>query len=109
MSAQHTPGPWYADSRGDIWRRNPIDLYRDGGGVAGDKPLATAHKGWHDEGCVGYPVVANARLIAAAPELLQALAGLMDACGVLRGTPAGDTPAEARARAAYAKATGGAA
>lgn len=41
--------------------------------MAGDKPLATAHAGWHGEGVTGYPVQANARLIAAASELLDAL------------------------------------
>ena len=45
--SKHTPGPWYADKRGSIWRRPPADLYENGGGVGGDKLIATAHKGWH--------------------------------------------------------------
>lgn len=61
-----TPGPWYADQRGGIWRRPPSELYENGGGVAGDKPVATVHKGWWGEGEEGYPVEANARLIAEA-------------------------------------------
>jgi hypothetical protein len=40
--------------------------------VAGDKPLATVCKGWYGESEQGYPIEANARLIAAAPELLEA-------------------------------------
>lgn len=70
---QHTPGPWFSDSEGNIWRRDPKDLYQNGGGVAGEKPLATVHKGWNHPGAVGYPLEANGRLIAAAPELLEAL------------------------------------
>lgn len=61
-----TPGPWHADKNGAIWRRSPAELYENGGGVAGDKPVATVHKGWHGEGEEGYPVQDNARLIAEA-------------------------------------------
>lgn len=61
-----TPGPWYADQRGNIWRRHPSELYENGGGVAGDKPVATAHKGWFGGAQEGYPVEDNARLIAEA-------------------------------------------
>ncbi len=69
----HTPGPWHADNAGRIWRRHPSELYENGGGVAGDKPVATANIGWIGEDVTGYPIEANARLIAAAPELLEAL------------------------------------
>lgn len=68
-----TPGPWFADAKGNIWRRPPSDLYQNGGSVAGDKPVAFAFVGWHGENDTGYPVEANARLIAAAPDLLDAL------------------------------------
>ena len=70
---KHTPGPWYADRNGHIWRRPPDDLYENGGGVAGDKPVAIAIRGWYNDGETGYPVVANAQLIAAAPEMIEAL------------------------------------
>ena len=69
----HTEGPWFADARGRIWRRPPSDLYENGGGVAGDKPIAVVSVGWAGEGVTGYPVEDNARLIAAAPEMLLAL------------------------------------
>jgi hypothetical protein len=107
---KHTPGPWYADTNGGIWRRKPGDLYENGGGVAGDKQLATVWKGWVNEGEIGYPLEANARLIAAAPDLLEAL---QDVCARLlyRGvsTDAGhpDRTALQVARSAIAKATGG--
>lgn len=71
--SKHTPGPWFADQTGMIWRRNPAELYQNGGGVAGDKPLAAIYVGWFGEGKVGYPMMDNAKLIAAAPELLEAL------------------------------------
>ena len=77
MSAKHTPGPWFSDEHGNVWRRDPDDLYENGGGVAGDKPVATAHKGWFGDGFTGYPVTDNARLIAAAPELLEACRQIM--------------------------------
>jgi hypothetical protein len=73
MNAKHTSGPWYADEQGRIWRRPPSELYQNGGAIAGDKPLAIVQFGWSGEGEVGYPLQANAKLIAAAPELLAAL------------------------------------
>lgn len=110
-----TPGPWFADSDGNVWRRPPSDLYQNGGGVAGDKPIATAHKGWHGESEVGYPVEANARLIAAAPELYEALKRVlrsiptdadMRASGWEQPEVDEAHSAYAGARAALAKATG---
>lgn len=60
-----TPGPWFSDARGNIWRRPLSDLYENGGSVAGDKPIAFVFVGWRGEGVTGYPVENNARLIAA--------------------------------------------
>lgn len=79
MMGKHTPGPWFVDDNNNIWRRNPIELYENGGGVAGDKPLACCNQGWYGEGQVGFPVRANAQLIAAAPEMLEALKKALDA------------------------------
>lgn len=110
MSA-YTPGPWFHDGNGNVWRRDPKDLYQNGGTVAGDKPLATIHKGWHHDGAEGYPVEANARLIAAAPELLEALEGMIEVYGGkydIDCLPKHSTEIELIdfARAAIAKATG---
>ncbi len=49
---------------------------------------------------------ANARLIAAAPELLEALRDLMLSCGALDGDPRSDNRAERQARTAIDKAEG---
>lgn len=98
MSA-HTPGPWFVDANGKVWRRDPRDLYENGGGVAGDHPVATVHRGWprwED----GFPVEANARLIAAAPELLEFAKEWLSRQG------SDDNYMTAKARATIAKAEG---
>ena len=69
----HTPGQWYADKYGKIWRNVPSDLYEYGGKIAGDMPLAFVSKGWYEEDETPYPQQANAHLIAAAPDMLEAL------------------------------------
>lgn len=74
---KHTPGPWFVDEKSYIWRRDPKELYENGGGVAGDKPLACCYKGWYGEGMIGYPAAANAQLIAASPDLLAALKAIL--------------------------------
>lgn len=98
-----TPGPWYSDKKGQIWRRHPSLLYENGGDVAGDKCLATVHQGWYGEGDTGYPVEANARLIAAAPALLAALKDLERTAGQASMF---DDPVRVAARAAIARAEG---
>ena len=60
-----TPGPWFSDARGNIWRRPPSDLYENGGSVARDKQIAFVAVWWRGEGVTGYPFENNARLIAA--------------------------------------------
>ena len=105
----HTPGPWFADDDSRIWRRHPSELYQNGGGLAGDKPIATCWDGWEEN---GYPRNSNARLIAAAPELLDSLSKLV--AFYVRIINSGDcgnwdpeTDAEIiNARAAIAKAEG---
>lgn len=94
MSA-HTPGPWRvkkATVRGEVneW------YVTDDGGVAVIASCVTD--------TAGEPSEANARLIAAAPELLEVIDGLLNAL-----PSATAHPAIKAARAAIAKATGGAA
>lgn len=69
--SNHTAGPWFADEAGNIWRRHPEELCQNGGRVAGDAPLAVVYKGFYHEGAVGFPVHANARLIAASPTMFD--------------------------------------
>ena len=91
MSAQHTPGPWsYLAGDGLAWRPSVQRATEGGFVVAG---LSRERE------------EADAKLIAAAPELLEALIEceyMIDHC--LFGCDAEN--AKAKARAAIAKATG---
>jgi hypothetical protein len=103
MTAQHTPGPWKVKAG-----TNAV--------LAGRKQICS-----HVNAASALPVnmledqeiaQANARLIAAAPELLDALQELTQIASVLEATCLGDSRAKEnrmdRARAAIAKATGAA-
>ena len=78
----HTPGPWtyYSGSRG---------IYGSDG-AGGEKSICTLHGPRRDRAKPERD--ANARLIAAAPDLLDALQGLLDA--VRRSTCDGSGPAQ---------------
>ena len=90
MSTQHTPGPWsYLAGDGLAWRPS-VQRATEGGFVV--------------VGLSRNREEADAKLIAAAPELLEALKDALcalDCCGK-------DYPAASKARAAIAKATGAA-
>ena len=62
--ARHTPGPWWVDETFTIWTGGLAIAYADGSHVA--------HTTRGFEGPDG-EAYANARLIAAAPDLLEAL------------------------------------
>lgn len=97
--AKHTPGPW----------RVEVDT---GPEAAWERKWPTIHAEKYEVvGCEGlygdYETdMANARLIAAAPDLLDALVQFVDE---FEGCYADGEPAMIKARAAIAKATGGAA
>ena len=93
-NAQHTPGPWsiYFNSQDDLVIRK---MFPDG---QESHSIARCHSG-----------AANARLIAAAPELLEALQRLSAQCERLRLPGETESDAERTARAVIDKATGGAA
>lgn len=103
--AQHTPGPWRA-GRNDGYS---LGIYAEGEQTF---DLATVHNGGNDG-----EAIANARLIAAAPELLaaiqDALAAMEVGADALCSDPNHDVGAAAalelskrHARAAIAKAEG---
>ena len=96
MNAQYTPGPWVID--GSVNAEN-LDVINSEGRIAMiDDSRST---GWN------VPTInANARLIAAAPDLLAALREIHDAIAAGEGdfSPSGDWYREASA--AIAKATG---
>jgi len=101
---QHTPGPWsLSDSFDRVERRVKH----------GDNPplvwdIASGINSAHPDYLPRAEQIANARLIAAAPELLAA-ARLAVAWAEQVPAPYRDWPHVAAARAAIAKATGGAA
>jgi hypothetical protein len=95
MNGQHTPGPWRVE------RQNPSP-------TTGEWMIAGAKPGYLAEvrDCGSGDVSANARLIAAAPELLHCLKVVL--CHV-QGDEAMESIVHADyIRAAIAKATGGA-
>ena len=71
MRTNHTPGPWHVVTiDGSI---GSVEA-EDGSAVAQAQPRGTLRNPDHNERR------ANTRLIAAAPELLEALIDLVDAC-----------------------------
>jgi hypothetical protein len=93
MSTQHTPGPWHFDGQ----EFNDV-LEADGELVAVALHLRTRKP----ERSLA-EAAANARLIAAAPDLLEALRDLVD---TMTGRTEGETVALHNALSAIAKATG---
>ena len=101
MTTKHTPGPWFADKLED---RNAYNIFMPGYSSAG----ASVHFCANATGCMGgEEVQANARLIAAAPELLEALRAIVNLWDH-HASAHGDGiiyPLHQAARAAIAKAT----
>ena len=91
----HTPGPWHKRNVTEIW-----------GGP--DKHIASTKNRSMDKGLIHHEIAANARLIGAAPELLEAL---KEIDFIAKMAPADELPeldcvVLAHVRAAIAKATG---
>ena len=95
MNAKHTPGPWTVPANGHVIAPKPYSV------VIAFMPESS-------DSIQGMDVIdANARLIAAAPDLLQALQGLVSSCELNLDELEPDTHAMLDcARAALAKATG---
>ena len=102
MSAAHTPGPWYADKLQD---RGAFNIFPAGATLALLQVAGPAHYGAHP---YALAAEANARLIAAAPELLAAAQKAESLIPHLDDMDSSHTTASvvAALRAAIAKATG---
>ena len=96
MSAKHTPGPWewYGPNLLCGGKRQSEDILNS----ADDRKPYGMHSALIEHHWDGDVAKANARLIAAAPELLEALQDLCDTLGECGMTE--------KARAAIAKAAG---
>ena len=104
--AKHTPAPWYASE--DVGEDGERGYWHINSGVGFHVSTQDYQKGFHLAGWIGE---ANARLIAAAPELLEALKNFLngiDTHMVDISSPADELLADAlrKMRAAIAKATG---
>jgi len=100
--AEHTPGPWKVTTNLDYWVE-PVNFEGGEGEFKGIALCGDIH--WPNSNEKQFEWEANARLIAAAPDMLEALkAALCDAEG-------GDVPTQATIdamNAAITKAEGGA-
>lgn len=104
METKHTPGPWEVFSNSFI--EAGVRAANNPYGTDFEFRIAEVSGDWRDEP-KGGAAAANARLIAAAPELLEALTAMVDAHDRWLGSDRPDAKeAMKRARAAIAKAEG---
>lgn len=103
MSAKHTPGPWFADSRGYIYGES-IGGCRNENGIHMIAEIRGYGHLQYRSDC-NEIMAANGNLIAAAPELLKALEGLCGLAEIRPGHLHEYKVAVEDARAAIAKAT----
>ena len=105
--SKHTPGPWHKEAYdGD----DCVDVFDARGYRVAECSFAASHEGnpRKDHERSGEEIQANARLIAAAPELLEALTLCLIEHERINDQfeQVSDTPGMALARAALAKARG---
>lgn len=118
MKNQHTPGPWKCQNEDGKWLGNHDDWSASYDGdnstgvettlpiVAGDGTTVAIAVYQNTSFDDDEELEANARLIAAAPDLLEALVQLNADARYARGGDEKALAAHERARAAIAKATG---
>lgn len=100
MNTRHTPGPWTAVEKFGVFGSVKGGVIREyTNGTSQDQLFMVCSV--HDDNGGNEATNANARLISAAPDLLEALKGLL----LFPNNPRENL----KARAAIAKATGGAA
>lgn len=102
--AKHTPGPWHLEEMG----YNSSSYYIRGSSESGDRLTIGKGAVAHIPRSTVNPMEANARLIAAAPELLEALKAMIDAERVYESgvRSSEELAALEKAHAAITKATG---
>ena len=94
--SKHTPGPWV------VGNQDPLNFGVQRG--CGTEPIGFVYgPSFPEHSEVGQRALANARLIAAAPELLEALQYMLNVCPAI---DAQGEEAHYQARAAIAKAEG---
>lgn len=96
--SKHTPGPWIATTKPEQDNRVFFIHHDDGSGYISPLVIATIYSGGNEN------AVHDARLIAAVPELLEALKKLADA--VDSGDVGGQSIGALNAYRVIAKATG---
>jgi hypothetical protein len=112
MGAKHTPGPWRSiiDDTGGQWSGWPLCITAEN---EDDKTVVRTGGQWPyewDAATSQREAVANARLIASAPDLLEACQEALTYCEHLKSSMFGVEPSHAdQLRAAIARATGEAA
>lgn len=82
MKSAHTPGPWFSVKNNCYWEIRTEDRNHEGEQI-GDACSSKFIDG-HDDNPVAED---NARLMAAAPELLEALQGMLEVYGVREVSP----------------------
>ena len=109
MQSKHTPGPWRAERIGGAWRGSK----EKGMAFRVEAPESSTAKNWDVAVIYNKPLFedaqANARLIAAAPDLLAALTRLLsyaEQYGGYKPGSVGEHLYVAEARDALAKARG---
>lgn len=83
-NTKHTPGPWELTFLSKAGKQNPTVYQIDGDLEKGGLSVCRVFIGGAEAN--GYSSEANAHLIAAAPELLEALKGAVRAIEYLSGT-----------------------
>lgn len=105
ITSKHTPGPWLYGDYNELRADRPNDDECILIATVCDAPFGLDYGNQRTRPHAAGEAQANARLIAAAPELLEALEAFMNACRV-DGVPLGWGLVEHNARAAIAKAKG---
>ncbi len=102
MGAEHTPGRWYTNGDG-------IVRHSGSGGVFGVKLGSPWIEGAWERENADPETLANARLIASAPDLLEALVYAREQLEAYEHDASGETYNNLKINAAIARATGEAA